>query len=103
VSRYYRMAVTVKGHNALRKDEIIKAASQEWNFEGWQELTGALWATGEENLTSSEEEFVTTISKMVWKANQAFCQVQIDATYLDDLPSETHQLTEEDYRKLVNP
>jgi hypothetical protein len=37
----------------------------------------------------------------IWRANGAYCDVTVDATYLESLPYETHCLSEADYARLI--
>ncbi len=37
----------------------------------------------------------------IWKANGAYCEVSVDATYMESLPYETHSLDEDDYKRLM--
>ncbi len=45
----------------------------------------------------TEEQFVDRLAISVWKANNNYCHVEVEATYLDDLPYETHVRNREDY------
>ena len=49
----------------------------------------------------SEEQFTERLSLAVWKANGEFCEVTINATYLENLPYEIHSLDEDDYERLM--
>ena len=37
----------------------------------------------------------------IWRANGSFCEVVVNATYLEDLPYETYTLDESDYARLI--
>ena len=103
MSRYYGMYVTVKDGDAACIEEIKTAARAEWPLEDWHEHEGTLTASGADSLTGgeSEEEFAERLSKAIWQANGGFCEVCVDATYLEELPYESYCLDEEDYRRLV--
>ena len=51
----------------------------------------------------SEEEFTERLSLAIWRANGKFCDVSVDATFLEDLPYEIHTLDENDYERLIQP
>jgi len=103
MSRYYGMNVTISGHNPALAEAIQAAAGEEWPFD-WTESDEQLTAYAEDNLCGgeSEELFTERLSVAVWRANGAFCDVTVDATYLESLPYETHRLDESDYSRLIN-
>ena len=49
----------------------------------------------------SEEQFTERLSVAIWRANGGYCRVSVDATYLENLPYETHGLDESDYARLI--
>lgn len=49
----------------------------------------------------SVEEFVDRLTYAIWDACECYVPVIIRATYLDDLPSEEHELNEEDYDEYI--
>lgn len=105
MSQSYRMHLEIKNFNPHRKDEIIAAADAMWEFEDWWETEDAgrfMSATGDDFLTGgeSDDEFAQRLSKAVWKANLGFCKVVVVSTYLENIPCETFELTEEDCKRL---
>lgn len=96
MSRYYSMNLEIKGYDLTRKEAIRDACEGEWNWDGedWfaHEVDGArvMNVSGEDVLTGgeSEAEFARRVRLAVWKANQAFCEVGVSATCLEDLPSD---------------
>ena len=104
MSRYYSMVLNVSGHNQEKSEEIMEAANKHWEFDDWSNYNNELSASGESSLTGgeSEEEFAERITEAIWKANGKFCTVQVDATYLEDLPCETYSFDEEDYQRFVD-
>jgi hypothetical protein len=96
------MNVTITNFNPERKVQLIEAANQEWSFDDWYQEANYISACAEDNLCGGEgeEEFATRLTKAIWKANGAFCGVDVQATYLEDRPSESYSLTEEDYNKM---
>ena len=51
----------------------------------------------------SEEQFTERLSVAIWRANGSFCELVVSATYLENLPYETHTLNQEDYDRLILP
>jgi hypothetical protein len=104
MSRYYEMDVEILGHAPEKEDQIKTAAEEEWPFGDW-------WSTGEGDIHASaqstlsggesEEQFTERLSVAVWRADRSFCEVMVNATYLEDLPYETHTLDENDYARLM--
>ena len=107
MSRFYEMSVEVSGHDRAKVAEIQAAGEQEWPFDDWwfagENDAGTLHASGQDNLCGgeSEEEFTERLSLAIWRANGGYCRVSVDATYLENLPYETHELDEADYARLI--
>ena len=105
MSRYYSMVLNVSGHNPEKAEEIMEVAKEHWSFDDddFDDSGNNLFAAGEDSLCGgkSEEEFTTELSEAIWKVNGAFCTVQVDATYLEDLPCETHMPDEDDYKRFL--
>jgi hypothetical protein len=104
MSRYYEMTVTVSGHDPAKESQIRSAAAEEWPFEDWREQgEGQLCSSAQDNLCGglSEEVFAERLSLAIWKANGAYCEVVVNATYLEELPHERHALGEDDYARLI--
>lgn len=110
MSRYYQMNVRISKYDASKKDAITAAADEEWDWEGWDQYHNHrtrvrnLYASGSDDLCGgeTEEEFTRRLSLTVWKANGGFCIVEVHAISLEALPSNAHELTEEDYKKLTS-
>jgi hypothetical protein len=105
MSRYYEMQVTIREADPARTQEIQDAASDEWPFEDWNlEDDGRIWANAEGSLVGgeSDEEFAERLTKAIWIANGAYCNVEVIATYLEDLPCESYSLDEDDYQRIIN-
>ena len=49
----------------------------------------------------TEEEFTERLSVAIWRANGGFCEVVVNATYLEELPYEIHALDQADYDRLI--
>ena len=108
MSRYYEMNVTIDGFALTRKQRIIDACREEWEFEPdsfdtYVEVAGMpptrLTTFGRSSLCGgeSESEFADRLSAAVWRANGGFCEVTVAATFLEELPYESHVRDEEDY------
>ena len=107
MSRYYEMGVEILGHDPEKEDQIKKAAENEWPFGNW-------WSSGEGNMQASAQDW------LCWRRNRravhrAFvrgdlagqrrlsAKSSVNATYLEELPYETHTLDQEDYDRLIQP
>ena len=107
MSRYYEMSVEISEYNPAKAKEIQAAAEAEWGFDDWwsgaDEPGETMHASAQGNLSGgeSEEAFTERLSLAVWKANGSYCRVSVDATYLENLPYETHTLDETDYNRLI--
>jgi hypothetical protein len=104
MSRYYGMSVTISNHNPAQIEKIKATARKEWPFRDWYDSDEGLTAYAESSLCGgvTEEEFTERLSLAVWRANGAYCEVTVDATYLESLPYETHCLDETDYARLIS-
>ena len=103
MSRYYGMNVTISSHAPEHAEAIREAATNEWPFEEWINADDQIYAYAEDNLCGgeTEEQFSERLTGAIWRANGAYCEVSVDATYLESLPYETHSLDEDDYDRLV--
>lgn len=103
MSRHYEMGVEITGHRPEEADAIRSAAASQWEFIDWYDQDSTLTASAEGSLCGgeSEEEFTERLSLAIWRANGAYCDVTVDATYLESLPYETHCLNEADYARLI--
>ncbi len=107
MSRFYEMGVEVSGHDAAKVAEIQAAAEQEWPLADWwfagDDDAATMHASGQSSLCGgeTEEEFTERLSLAIWRANGGYCRVSVDATYLENLPYETHELDEADYARLI--
>jgi hypothetical protein len=103
MSRYYRMSLEIEEFDPKRIRAIENAAEDEWGFEDWEEFKGSRCSTSEGNLCAgeTEEEFADRLTAVIWHANgDKPCKVQVIATYLEDLPTEVHCRSEEDWPRL---
>lgn len=110
MSRFYDMSIKITKYNPAKGEAIMEEANQEWpelsdNWFDTDKLEGvapALTSNGQDNLCGgeSDDDFAVRITKAIWKANGAYCKVEVAATYLDDLPVEYLELEEEQYELL---
>jgi hypothetical protein len=104
MSRYYEMGVEISGYDPAKASQIQKAAQDEWPFsDWWSSGDGELRASAQDALCGgeSEEKFTERLSVAIWRANGAYCEVSVDATYLEELPYESHHLDEDEYARLI--
>ena len=105
MSRYFEMQIAISNFRPARKKKIVAACLREWNFgkfhEGKKDGKDVLWSVGESVLCGgeSEDEFAERLAGEVWKANGAFCRVEVTATYLEDMPCEVHVKDKVDYEE----
>lgn len=101
MSRYYSISVSISPFQPHRTTAIRAAAQEHWEaLEGdWFKHNGTLSSTGNGSLCGgeTEEAFATRLTEAIWTANQAYCEVTVDATSLEDLPYERYTLHEADY------
>ncbi len=107
MSRDYGMEVEICGHKRNKMGAIFKAAKQEWRFkhrDEREEVGGMVmvlqYAEGSLCGGESEEEFTDRLALAIWKANGAYCEVTVDATYLNAPPVDFHVRDEEDFQRL---
>ena len=105
MSRSYNMSVHVTAFQPKRAKAIRAAATAEWNFNWCQDAEGNIYGDADGSLGGgeSEQEFVDRLSQAIWKANGAFCEVHVVATYLESMPHESYYPTLEDYERLTRP
>ena len=101
MGRYYNMAVTIAGANSEQIEAVKQAAKAVWPFDEWfLDIDGRLTASADASLCGgeTEEEFAQRLATAIWAANGDYCQVEVNATYLDQQPYETYCFDEDDYR-----
>jgi hypothetical protein len=100
MSRYYEMRVEVRGSNKDKLAAIKATICQEWNItDSYTNGETEEAFSGEGNLGGgeSEEDFTQRVSRAIWEANGEYCEVGVTAVYLEDPPTQYHQLKESDY------
>ncbi len=108
MSRYYEMHLRVHGANPDRVDGVKNVAAEEWSFDGWYPLGSpdnptSFVSSGEGRLCAgvAEEEFAESLARAIWEANGGYCEVEVRATYLENLPCETYSFDEEAFEELA--
>ena len=108
MSRFYEMSVEVSGHDRRRWPKSKRRQNRNGRL-----TTGGLPATSERRQTmhasaqdncaaaKAKKQFTERLSLAIWRANGGYCHVSVDATYLENLPYETHALDEADYARLI--
>ena len=104
MSQTYGMDFTVADYKPERESAIIEAIRGEWYFDPTEHLEayhGEISGYAEGSLSDTEEDFAKGVARAVWKANAGYCEVRVNATYLDNLPSETYSFDEDEYAEMT--
>ena len=109
---YYSIGISVQGANPARATEIKEAAEAEWPFDAddWEpyghpdDLT-AFQASATGNLCAvlTEQELAHRLIRAIWTANGAYCEVEVSATRLEDMPYEDYRLDRDDFERMIGP
>lgn len=99
---YYRVSINISEYNPAKEEAIEVAAREHWEFNNWGYWGDVMSADGEGDMWFSEEEFSEKVTKAIWKANGAFCRVQVATTCLEDLPTESYLFDEDIYQEFLN-
>jgi hypothetical protein len=103
MSRFFRMEVAFSGYLPQHLEALKQAVEEEWPFEDWRETAGTWTSCAEGYLCGGEgdEEFAERLSKAIWRANGAFCDVEVRALFLEELPVESYAFGPDDYARLM--
>ena len=108
MSQYYEMNVSISGYDKTKEENIINHLGQEWNFDndffycaGNDEESYYIEWMGRDSLCGGEEKFVDRISKVIWKANDGFCQIKVIATYLENPPCNEYIQDKDSYKEFI--
>ena len=114
MSRSYGMYVEIDGVDPDKIEAVQEAAGDKWsefNSNWWEDKRQSegensrivLCAHGDGYLRGgvAEDEFAAALAEAVWKANGRYCEVLVNATYLEELPYETYVLDEDDYGRFL--
>lgn len=105
MSRYYEISVDISNFDDEKRHDIIEAAQNEWDFEDFEcFVEERLFSANRGYLSGgeSEEEFAACLTEAIWKANGKFCNVNVTATFLEELPYESYEFDEEDYQRFLD-
>jgi len=100
------MTVEISGHDPEKVYKIQAAAEQEWPFDDWWSSdNGDMQTSAKDSLCGgeTEERFTERLSLAIWRANGRYCEVIVNATFLENLPYEIHTLDQADYERLIQP
>jgi len=109
MSRLYEMHVEIENVSKDTTDAVTEACNGEWTFEEWHEDAESgksrkgnfrLEAWGQSSLCGGEgeEEFTKRLKTAIWKAAGKYVPVTLHATYMENLPCESYESTEEEYK-----
>ncbi len=105
MSRSYEMIVIVRGADPARMEAVKEAAQSCWDFEDWFPLTveDGQQARGYGELVGGEQEdeFANRLAQEIWTANGGYCEVEVRALCVDDLPYESYTFDEDDFEELT--
>lgn len=104
MSTAYEMGVTVTHFQLNKLPAIKQAAAEIWPFEYWFDAPNAiLRGSGQSYLGGgeSEEQFAQRLAAAIWDANRRFCDVEVEAVYLENLPCESYTFDREEFRRLA--
>ena len=98
MSRMYRANVSIAKPRSGRETAIAEALMDFWGFEDVVATRDGLVSEADNNLTggTTEDEFARELTRRVWAANQGFCKVAVNMTYLEELPSEDYVFASQD-------
>jgi len=100
------MTITIGDYSPKHERAIIEAISKEWNFSDPGTISardGEIRAQGEDFLSGgdTDEDFSEGVARSVWKVNDGFCDVEVTATCLEDLPTEFYSFDGEAYAEMM--
>ncbi len=98
MSRYYRANVSIAKPRSGRETAIAEALMDFWGFQDVVATPDGLVSEADSNLAggTTEDEFARELAQCVWAANQGFCEVAVNMTYLEQLPSEDYLFSSQD-------
>ncbi len=98
MSRMYRANVSIAKPRSGRETAIAEALMDFWGFEDVVAIGNELVSDADGNLTggTTEDEFARELAQRVWAANQGFCEVAVNMTYLEVWPSEDYVFASQD-------
>lgn len=108
MKHYYRMHIAVSPLASSEIDPVMKVFGDEWTRPecvkrhrvGRNYLVQAI-AEGYLCCGESEGDFARRVSVAIWKRLDRYVKVSVDALPIDDLPNDSFEFSELDYRKLL--
>ena len=99
---YKRMTLYVEGIFEGRLEAVREAANEQWTFQLWNHYGNNVFASGKGFLNPHEnkEEFADRLSLAIWDANQGYCDIEIQETYVEFYPHSICQRDKSDYERL---
>lgn len=97
----YQVGVVVYGANPERFSEIAGALRDQWGFtDALDEAANGYMQFLEHtnNTRYIPKELAQVLAQSVWTANGAYCQVDVSIDLVEQIPNETYQSYEEDYK-----
>jgi hypothetical protein len=105
MSRSYDMTIIVRGVNPERLEAVQEAAESCWDFDDWFQLASkdGQQASGYGSLCGgeTEDEFADRLAKEIWAANGGFCEVEVRALCLENLPYGSYSFDEDDFAQVT--
>jgi hypothetical protein len=110
----YEMDIKISNYKSEKEEEIKKALSESWEgtidvliispmtimpFKSEKriiQLFGQSFLQGGE----CEEEFYFRVCDEIWKTNEAYCDIEIEATCLEEIPSNQYKSNSTMYNNL---
>ena len=114
MSQYYQMDLTVRGlKNKTEVTAVAKAIDDLWNWEedgmsspdpSKDDGTLEFFITGRGNIYGGQEpeELHETIAAAVWEAIKHFAEVNLRATYLEQIPYDEYDTDEDVYYRWLD-
>lgn len=104
MSRHYNMNISVQNiKDEKMKNRIVEILKENWDGTGsWYPELEELNFWGEDNLCGGEgeDEFAERIAKELCKISTDL-ELDVHATYLEDLPYNTYSFSQEKMKKLL--
>lgn len=99
---YKRMALYVEGISQGCLEAVKETANEQWRFQLWNQYGNNLFASGEGFLNPREnrDEFADRLSLAIWDANQGYCAIEIQETYVELRPHHTYRRGRSHYKRL---
>jgi len=104
MSSWYKIEVSVNAFDLTKEDAIIEAARTAWDFDNVTKTdknVKTLYISGESQVGGEITDYIGRFAKAIWKANGKYCDIDVQALCVEDLPFEDYSLDDEDYTRLM--